>query len=253
MSAKAVFIFLLLPVVALAGSLEKTEHLELSTEGIQTLKITCGAGFLRLSGVEGRDRIRVTAHVIIYDIEKSELQNFLDNQLVLMLKKRGTRAILHSDFKNKFLLNVDTKINLTIVVPQELNVKVDDGSGSLIVTDLHGNLEIEDDSGSIEIKNIAGNVKVEDGTGEIIIEDIGGKLKVKDGSGSIRIDAIRSNVSVIDGSGSMIIEDVTGNVTVTDGSGNIEIYGVAKNVYIKAAGSGDLEIEGVKGKVTTRD
>ena len=50
-----------------------------------------------------------------------------------------------------------------------------------------------------------------------------------------------------------MIQDIDGNVTVTDGSGSIEIYQVSKNVFIRQAGSGSLEIEGVKGSVITRE
>jgi hypothetical protein len=49
----------------------------------------------------------------------------------------------------------------------------------------------------------------------------------------------------------MTIKDIDGSLTVTDGSGSIEISDVTQNVFIKEAGSGTLEIDGVKGKVTT--
>jgi hypothetical protein len=49
----------------------------------------------------------------------------------------------------------------------------------------------------------------------------------------------------------MTLIDIDGNLTIRDGSGGIEIINVTRNVLIKDAGSGALEIDGVKGKVTT--
>jgi hypothetical protein len=39
----------------------------------------------------------------------------------------------------------------------------------------------------------------------------------------------------------------------SDGSGSIEISDVTQNVFIKEAGSGTLDIDGVRGKVEMRE
>lgn len=80
---------------------------------------------------------------------------------------------------------------------------------------------------------------------------ISSNLEVKDGSGSIQVDRIKGNVRLVDGSGDILINDIDGNLTIRDGSGGIEIKHVSRNVLIKEAGSGSVEIDGVKGKVTT--
>jgi hypothetical protein len=233
MIVKAVLVVLFLPVIAFAGSIENTQHLELSIKDIRSMYITCGPGFLDVFGVEGADRIKVTAVVRISGITRNMLQNFLDKHVLLSLKKRHRKAVLQSEFKNQNLMKAEAKIDLTVEVPKNLRVK--------------------DGSGSIEIRMSTGSVSVSDGSGEIELTDIIGNLEVKDGSGKINIDRVRGNVRVIDGSGSMTIKDIDGNLTITDGSGSIEINDVTQNVFIKEAGSGSLDIEGVKGKVTTRD
>ena len=253
MIVKAVLVVLFLPVIAFAGSIENTQHLELSIKDIRSMHITCGPGFLDVFGVEGADRIKVTAVVRISGITRNMLQNFLDKHVLLSLKKRHRKAVLQSEFKNQNLMKAEAKIDLTVEVPKNLRVKIDDGSGSIFVTDLGTNLEIEDGSGSIEIRMSTGSVSVSDGSGKIELTDIIGNLEVKDGSGKINIDRVRGNVRVIDGSGSMTIKDIDGNLTITDGSGSIEINDVTQNVFIKEAGSGSLDIEGVRGKVTTRE
>ncbi len=251
MSVRAAWVVLLIPVLAFAGSIENTQHLELSIKNIQSMHIICGPGALDVFGVEGSDRIKVTAVVKISGITQNMLQDFLDRHVLLSLKNRNRKAILQSEFKNENLMKADAKIDLTVEVPKSLDVKIDDGSGSIFVTDLARNLKIADGSGSIEIRMTAGPVSISDGSGHIELTDITGNLEVKDGSGKINIDRVRGNVRIVDGSGSLTIKDIDGSLTVTDGSGSIEISDVTQNVFIKEAGSGILDIEGVKGKVTT--
>jgi DUF4097 and DUF4098 domain-containing protein YvlB len=253
MKVRAVLIVLFLPVLAFAGSIEKTQQLELPVKDIRSIQIVCGPGFLDVFGVERGDRIKVTATVKISGIRQNMLENVLDEHVLLSLKKRHGKAVLQSEFKNENRMKADGKINLTVEVPKNLDVSIDDGSGAIFVTALAGNLEIEDGSGSIEIRMMTGRVSISDGSGTVEVKDIIGNLEVKDGSGRIDIDGVTGNVRIVDGSGSMTVKDIDGNLTVTDGSGSIEISDVTQNVFIKEAGSGTLEIEGVRGKVITRE
>jgi hypothetical protein len=250
---KAVLVVLFIPVLAFAGSVENTQHLELSIKDIHSMHIICGSGSLDVFGVEGKDRIKVTATVKIKGITQSMLQDFLDKHVLLSLKKSYRKAVLQSEFKNENLMSAVAKIDLTVEVPKSLSVKIDDGSGPIFVTGLATNLKIVDGSGSIEIRMTAGPVSISDGSGGIELTDITSNLEVKDGSGKININRVRGNVYIVDGSGSMTIKDIDGSLTVTDGSGSIEISDVTQNVFIKEAGSGILDIEGVKGKVITRE
>jgi DUF4097 and DUF4098 domain-containing protein YvlB len=199
------------------------------------------------------DRIRATAQILVGGIQDNEFQNYLEKQLLLALEKRGSDAVLQADVKKSFLKEIEAKINLTVKLPTMLPVNIDDGSGAIIVTNLSGGLHLKDGSGSIDIVNMRGMIKVADGSGSIEIQDARGNVEIQDGSGLIHVKLINGNVSITDGSGHMTIQDINGNVTVTDGSGSIDIQGVTQDVFINEAGSGALNIDGVKGKVTTRE
>ena len=253
MRTTALLIILLLPVVVFSGTLEETRHLELSAKDIHTLKIYCGSGFLSVIGANGLDRIGATARIEARDIAANEFQEYLDNQLQLSLKKEGNNAVLRAEMKASFQRGIEAKIDLTVIVPKAIHVTIEDGSGPIIVTNLSGALQLDDDSGRIDIVNMQGDLKIKDGSGGIHIQDVRGNVEVQDGSGEIKIGLIKGNLTITDGSGSITIQDIDGNVTVTDGSGSIEIYQVSQNVFIRQAGSGSLEIEGVKGKVITRE
>lgn len=239
-----------LPLAAFAGTVEHTQHLQLAISDQKVLQITCAAGYLEVYGVDGADRIKVTASVQINAITQDELADFLERHVLLTLKQDGRKALLKGVFKNQKTMTADAKINLTVAIPKNLRVQIDDGSGRIDVSDLDAALDIQDDSGSIHIRDIQGKVNVEDGSGKINITDIRGNLDVKDGSGSIKIDQVRGDVRLVDGSGQMTLKDIDGNLAIRDGSGAIEIINVTQNVMIKEAGSGKLEIDGVKGRVT---
>ena len=249
----AAFIMIFLPVIALAETFDETRHLELSSASIQTLEVRCGSGFLTMIGVKGIDRIKATAQIEVKGVPENEFQKYLETHLQLSLEKRGGKAVLQADIKRSFQGKIEAKINLTVKVPRTLAVTINDGSGAILVTNLTGGLQIDDDSGSIDLVNMEGRIKIADGSGRIDIEGVRGDVELQDGSGHIKINLIKGNVSITDGSGSITVQDIDGNVTVTDGSGSIEIQEVTQNVFINASGSGTLEIEGVKGKVTTRE
>ena len=249
----AILLLMLLPTAVYAGTTTDTKHLNLPAEGIQKLSIDCGAGELKLKGIRGLDAVRVAAEVEVESTSKADLQNVIDKQLLLTLKKQNGEAILRSLLVQSATHSPDSRINLSIEIPEKLNVIIKDGSGKISVTDLGGQLTIDDDSGKILVKNIVGKVSIEDSSGGIVIEDVIGNVEIRDGSGKIKINSVTGNVSVSDGSGGIIIQDIDGGVIVSDGSGSVEINQVTRNVFIREKGSGEVDIDGVDGNVTVRD
>ncbi len=230
---------------------EDVRNLSLSAKGIDELEIDCGAGFLKVYGKQGLNTIKVEAEIVLEGKSDKNAEEFLKKYLDLSLEKRGSRAVLTSGFKEyRSLFSFRNKlINLTVSIPAEMDLDVDDGSGYITIEDIAGNLVIDDGSGDIEIVNNKGNVDVDDGSGEVELEEITGDVSVDDGSGDVSVEGVSGDVSVDDGSGSIIIRNVGGSVTVRDGSGSISIDGVEKDVSIPSDGSGSVRINNVKGKV----
>ena len=254
MKYSAVLLFILLPGLVFAGTVTETRNLELSSEGIDTLVIKCGAGSLRLSGASGSGKIQITAQSEGENFSETDFKAYIQKNIDLSLHKQANRAILKSDLKQPPKKDQDARINLSIELPDTINVDIVDGSGSIRASALKADMRIDDDTGSIKIKNISGVVRIGDSSGSIAIEEITGNVFIADGSGSIAIEAVTGNLNVKDGSGKIKIVDIDGNVTVSDGSGSIEIQDVSKNVLIiiREEGSGLVEVEGAKGKVTIR-
>lgn len=242
------FVFLVALFFSTAYSFEITRNLSLSTENIKSLNIKCGAGFLKIIGKIGIDKIEVNAEIVGKGFDEEKIEHFINLELI----EKNESAFLTSNFKgfkSGFFSKKEGLINLTITIPKKLDVSINDGSGLIDVRDLNGHLEINDGSGSIEVLRINGFVNIKDGSGSIDATDIKGDLKIIDGSGPISIVKINGNVHVVDGSGSMVLKEIMGSVFVDDGSGSILIDGVEMNVKIENSGSGDLKIKNVKGNV----
>lgn len=252
MRLKISFLVMLFLFTSIAFPSEQVKQLNLSAKGIDELDIDCGAGFLKVYGRENLKEIKVEAEIVV---KGGNVKSVIKKYIKLSLKKRGRSAVLVSqvDWNGASSLFRSAVINLTVTIPKNIDLKVDDGSGSMEIAGITGDLKVDDGSGSMKIKDITGVLEVEDGSGSITISEIKGNVDIDDSSGEMDAKDIQGDISIKDGSGSIYVRDIGGNVTVRDGSGSININGVEKNVNILRSGSGDLNIQNVKGKVTTKD
>ena len=198
------------------------QQLTLSAASLKLLETEAGAGNLTIVGSDTATDITVDAEIFAYSAE----------DFTLTLKDKGNRAELVARASNSNNWQVNSpgpKINLTVTVPSNLNLIIDDGSGDIEIKQVRGDIEIDDGSGSISIDG-GQHIEIEDGSGEITVSNTQGNLKVDDGSGDIHANQI------------------LGTVTIDDGSGSISING-AGGLVIEDSGSGGLQIKNIKGKV----
>lgn len=251
MRGKIVFTGLFILCAVLSFPHEEVKSLALSAEGIDTLMVDCGAGFLDVKGLEGHEAIEVSAEIILKGKKEKRAQEFIRKNVKLELKQKGNRAILISEVKQKFsLFSWKTAvINLTVHIPKTINLKVDDGSGWIKVENTAGQVYIDDGSGKIGVVNIAGNVEIDDGSGDIDVLEVTGDVIINDGSGSVVVKQASGDVEVDDGSGTVRIRSAGGNVTVSDSSGSIYVEDVEGDFVLKDDGSGGLHIKDIKGRI----
>lgn len=235
---------------------QEDKQLNLAADGIKTVEIDCGSGYLKIKGVEGLERIEVEAALVVKGIDEEDIEGFKKRHVKLSLEKKGTSAVLISKIDYSAISALfkprSAQINLDVRVPKNLALVIDDGSGSIEVADIANNVKLDDNSGSTEMNNIKGNVFIDDGSGSIELTSIGGDVEIDDGSGTITLENVSGDVDIKDGSGTIKIFKIGGSVVVSDGSGGIYIDGVDKDVNIKRAGSGSVSIQNVKGKVSRK-
>lgn len=209
----------------------EVRELELDADGIATLDIDAGAGSIDIQGVEGLDRIVVTATIVIADSDEDDARKTIEKKMKLSLEPRADSALLVADFSDGILGGwTDAKIDLEIEMPRGLALNIDDGSGSIDIKDIAAEVVIDDGSGSIDVSNVAG----------IVIDD---------GSGSIDVNGAAGDVSITDGSGSISVRSVVGSVTIDDGSGSIKVNDVEKDLVIVDDGSGGQDFSDIRGAI----
>lgn len=216
------------------------EDLSVSASGLTSFDIDVGAGSLIIEGVDNVDSIEVNA-----DIRTTEERDY-----VLYLKKSGSSARLvakHNSTYGNWSGN-SPEINLTVKMPRNLLLDIDDGSGDIKVTNINNDIKVDDGSGAASFEQIAGDLRIEDGSGSLLIKKVKGNLDLDDGSGELTVSDIVGDVRVEDGSGGLTIVNVSGKVTIDDGSGDINVN-KAGALEIIDAGSGGLSISKVEGKV----
>ena len=245
---------ILLFSLASAFAAESRETMTLSSSGCTALSIESGAGDLKVQGEEGRERIDVIAVIRVRGMGDAELREFKKENIILKLEKIGSKAVLIARIDEKFSLeklfgNQNAYIDLEVIMPSRLDLVVEDGSGDTDIRSLAGRLDLEDGSGDATLEGISGPVAIEDGSGDLFLAGLQGNVEIEDGSGDIDLKNAGGDVFIEDGSGEIFVKGVKGSLKIDDGSGDIEIDGVEKDVNIEEAGSGDLEILNVKGKV----
>ena len=212
---------LLLAPAALAGQsrCEHREVEELAGPADGGLDVEAGAGKLVVTGRDGSGEVRVTAVLCASSQEALE-------SLEVTLEGDRLRTD-YPDRQGRWGGRNYARIDLEVAVPRGTDVRVEDGSGSMVLSGV-GQVHVKDGSGELRVRDAAA-VVVEDGSGSLQIEDVAGNVEVEDGSGSLRI------------------RDVAGDVEVSDGSGSIEIEAVGGTVIVDGMGSGGLSVRDVEG------
>ena len=240
-------------------TIHSNQNLVLNTDGIKTLEIEAGAGFLNIEGKAGAKEISLGA----------DIWSQGEDTYTLTLERKGDTAILVA--KNHSAMNFSwsnnsPQINVTLSLPDHLMLNINDGSGDITLENHKAKTHIQDGSGSIKVSDLKADLVMSDGSGPIWVRNLEGALELEDGSGGIQLDQISKSVNIDDGSGeilarhlgaditiednsgSITIEDAKGVVTIDDGSGSIYIDGAAGFNLIDD-GSGQVKVANVEGKV----
>jgi len=216
---------------AAAGDYTEVRDLKLKARDLDKLIIDAGAGSLDVTGIDGLKNIEVKATIVVPDASEEDGKEIIAGELTLSLKEVGGEARLKADFEqSSWGPGSNSRVDLEVRAPASLALAIDDGSGSMGVTNFKADVRIDDGSGSIDVRRV-------------------GNLRVHDGSGSIDIVGVNGNVYVNDGSGSITIDGVGGSVTIDDGSGGIRVSDVAEDLIILDDGSGGVTHSNVRGTV----
>ena len=236
----SLFVVFLIAVSLVAGCAVLDESAERSAsapaDGVTSIRIVAEAGSLEVRGEPGLREVRASGTA--YASSRARLENI---QFVLTVN--GSELLVEARTPDS-----NTRFDVVITLPSEIDVVIDDGSGNLIVRNA-GSVAITDGSGNIDVSDVDA-LMLTDGSGNVHIERIDGDVVIDDGgSGNLRISQVAGSVLIeVDGSGDIDVTDVGRDVRIgDDGSGNISITRVTGSVDIGADGSGDINVANIGG------
>lgn len=210
------------------GELSLNQKLSVKKDNANLVVIDVGAGSLNVRGAD-IDEVSVSAKIHSKEYKDIDaLQEAFENKMVFELQHKGSIIVFKALEKKKMLSfsSSDISIDIEMVIPRSMNLEIDDGSGSMEVTNIDGSLNIDDGSGSIEISHIKGDLHIDDGSGSLDLRNVGGSVFLNDSSGGVDIQGVAGDVTVDDGSGSINITELKGNFHLEDdGSGQIHVNG----------------------------
>ncbi len=242
-----ILLLLALPALTYGQSCRYDKDIDFVVDAAQarSLLVDVGAGELIVRGDDASSEVRVSARACAGS--ESAL-----NGLDVGQRRNGDEIEVYTEFDLddswfSWWRSNRARIDIEMTVPAALALRVDDSSGETNVSGV-ASLEVNDGAGSIRISDIAGDVSIDDGSGSIRVSNIAGLVTVEDGSGSLRIEESDAVRIIDDGSGSIHIADISQDVRIDDdGSGSIVVRNVGGDVQILDSGSGGVTVDNVEG------
>ena len=211
----------------------------------ESMHIDLEAGNLVVEVVPDLTEVKITGEACSSELEQLPL---------VQLKVESVDGVLKLASVFPDISNVGFGLDLTVQMPPGIPVRVKNGSGAISMQGVAG-VEIDDGSGSIELSDIHGDVRIDDGSGSLSLTGVTGSVWIDDGSGNMEVRRVEGSVTIEDdGSGSIFVEDVRGDVIVEDdGSGSIDVRLVGGDFRVEDDGSGSVDYSQVEGRVILPD
>ncbi|HUG34747.1 MAG TPA: DUF4097 family beta strand repeat-containing protein [Anaerolineales bacterium] len=260
--------FAIFDVPLVSATAEESKILEVDAENPVTLKVDDDAGDV---SVLGRDVEAVEIRIVKtgYATTQARAEEALEN-IHVEVRQNGNAITLIYKLSGRQTHEVNT-VDLIVTVPTETAVEIDNGFGTIDVSDLKGNVDISSDFGDVTVTNIEGALALDNSSGTIKINgvDAGAQdVKIEADFGSISLDKVNGrDITVNSSSGTLDLADVraTGNlsagsdfgsiifengsaasVTVDSSSGRVALTKVTlRGTLIITCGFGDIELNQV--------
>ncbi len=205
----SIFASILLFLVTVAFGQEKTENK--TFKNIKSIRLSTASGDITIkksASAETKVNVRYS-----YD----------DDEYTVVMEESEGRLVLEEKFDrgshsgNSFW---------TLEVPDNTSLKLNSGSGNIVITDLTADVRSNTGSGDIELTAVKGELDFNTGSGDATLERMDGELKLNTGSGNISLRDSKGIYDLNAGSGDIRFDKVSGEFEVNTGSGDIKANSV---------------------------
>lgn len=152
------------------------------------------------------------------------------NRVTIRRSGRGTQA--HAD--------------LRILMPAERSLEVRLGVGEVEASDVDGGLDIDVATAAVRTRRTKGPLRIDTGSGSVVVNDAeGDDMLIDTGSGSVEVNGIRASGLTVDtGSGRVSGSGIIAtNLGVDTGSGSIVLADVSASDIVLDTGSGSVQLD----------
>jgi hypothetical protein len=158
------------------------------------------------------------------------LESNQPNQDIVFVTVGNVLKINHQVSSTKVTIgNMRTKGHIKIQGPQNMELDIKGGSGSIHVENVHSEkTKLTVGSGRISGSNIHSNIQASAGSGSIKLSGITGNIKGMVGSGSSEFENIKGDLEYSSSSGGMRATSIDGTAHVSLTSGNAKLENVAE-------------------------
>lgn len=203
--------------------------IEKSFDNVNSIKLNTASGSCEVKKAAGKS-VKVMVE-FTYDQEDFEAK----------MEMRGTELVMEEKFHAR---NMRGTSSWTLIVPDNIDLEFNTGSGDLEISDLVIDVDFNSGSGNAEFSNIEGDLICNSGSGDFEMVDVRGELKMNAGSGSHRITKSMASAKLNTGSGEIELENSQGDYHLNSGSGDVSAEMLTQTGSSSFnSGSGDVDIE----------
>lgn len=167
---------------------------------------------LKLGNIRGLIDIQAGEPGVITVTAVKHLKSGNDSQTEIKIEQDDNgKVVVKTEYPNSvgnwFGLNKPCKVDYTVRVPQDCDVRASGVSCSITVQGLNGDIDINSVSGSLDLLDLTGTMKFNTVSGSIRASRLDGKLDANTVSGSIKVvesQAPEANLKTV--SGSMVLD-----------------------------------------------
>ncbi|MBI2149671.1 MAG: DUF4097 family beta strand repeat protein [Acidobacteria bacterium] len=133
------------------------------------------------------------------------------------------------------------KSSLTIQVPRQSALSIDNRNGQVTVQDLTGKQTIVNKYGSVDVRGVTGELNVDNRNGNVNVQDvtesvtinnsysgttvknIGGSIEIRNRNGAVDVSGVKGNAAISNSYASISVDNVEGELTVTGRNNGLDI------------------------------
>jgi hypothetical protein len=118
--------------------------------------------------------------------------------------------------------NNHRNIRIEVHMPQDADLQIDTGDGSVTTQSLNGKVKIHTGDGSVRAQEVSGDLDIDTGDGGITVEGAKGEIRLRTGDGHIDARNLDGKVDAMSGDGHIKLEGRLDSLSVKTGDGSID-------------------------------